>query len=168
MSIAGDLLTAGAFLMPIGLAVGGLHLLGRRRRAAANEFDLWAPHEPAVELTPVVVVHDQAVVPERRDWPIAHDHVEQAIAAPAERIWPAAALTEPVGLAAWEVQWTPPYAELVLAQVVRRHGVDAQDIARRWLREIGDVQRAKAGIRPIVSPASDRDFTGAFAVVAVA
>ncbi|MET7949258.1 hypothetical protein [Micromonospora sp. NPDC005324] len=175
MSLTQDLLTSAYFLLPIGAAVGGLHLLGRKRRAAANEYDLWAPHadEPATANPgPAIVWHDQAAK-DRHDQRYARDEAEQAAyraanAAPSRRIRPAAALAEPVDLAAWEtsapvgepvppvapdrpalrdVQWTPPYAELALAQVIRRYGDDAADIARRFLQEIGDEQRALAVTR---------------------
>ena len=58
---------------------------------------------------------------------------------------PAGAHAAPVDLT--DVPWTPPYAELTVAAVVRRHGDSPADIADRWLREIAAEQRTLVGAR---------------------
>lgn len=40
------------------------------------------------------------------------------------------------------VPWKPPYADLVIAQVLRRYGDNPADIARRWLREAAEQAHA--------------------------
>ncbi|MGW5556900.1 hypothetical protein ACWER9_06710 [Micromonospora sp. NPDC003944] len=181
MSLTQDLLTAGAFLVPIGAAAVGLHLLGRRDQSA-NEYDLWAPHddEPADELVPrrhipttVTLDNSSATFTPRvrpaATWQAANPSLGR-------RVRPDAALTGPVGLAAWEpepVRWggpTPPLARALLIEQAVPTLSDAavRGIAHDYLREIGEAEQARAGIRPVVSPATARDFTGAFAVLAVA
>lgn len=94
---------------------------------------LFAPIAAGVGLLAVVHYYrdDQADVHDVSDYhqPEPTDEPEQpepAAHAPAER----PALTD--------VPWRPPYAELTVAQVTRRYGDGAEDIAARWLREFGE------------------------------
>ncbi|MBM0275138.1 hypothetical protein [Micromonospora tarensis] len=175
MSLIHDLAEGAMYLGPIAVGVGLLYHLGRDRSDAA-EYDLWAPHdEPSTELAPRPDVPAHVVVEPERARPHAPAATWQA-ANPSlgHRIRPAAALTGPVGLAAWQpdpVRWdgpTPPIARAlrVAHAVPTLSDAAVRGIAHDYLREIADEEWAKAGIRPIVSPAGDRDLTGAFAVVA--
>ncbi|MEW2442820.1 hypothetical protein [Micromonospora marina] len=134
MSITTDIMQVTAVLGLVGLGVAGIALA--RPSRDADEHDLSDYHAPK----PAPKAERVKVAPVRRDWPEL-DRDEPA------RVRPLEAHTEPVTLAAWTVPWRPPYAELVVAQVVRRYGDSPADRAARMLREIAAEQRTPVGAR---------------------
>ncbi|MFE7874736.1 hypothetical protein ACFUYE_30850 [Micromonospora humida] len=151
MSIVVDLAAAGGVLTLIGGGVALIHLVRPKRSVADEEYTV-ADYRPTPGGLPRPVDPAPAAPGSRLVWPTnpAGDVVWTATLdrkpMPPRR---PAAHTEPVTLAAWQVPWTPPYADLIHAQVVRRHGDSPADIAARMLREIAAEQRVRtpAGAR---------------------
>lgn len=175
MSILRNLGEGALYLSPIAVGVGLLAVFGRdRNRTAANEYDLWAPHndEPTAELAPRRHIADVAVVehirPAALTMTVDATGWQAKVEGARRRIRPAAAMTKPVTFAAWEPEPTgldgpvPPIARAVLIDQAVPTLSDAavRGIAEEWLHELGEAERAKAGTRLVL--------TGAFAFVAVA
>lgn len=119
MSLARDLLTAAVLAAPI--AGGLLLVIAANRNADANTHDLSDYHEPEPEQATVEPDPEPQPEPDR-----------------------AAVVAAVVAAAPFDprsVPWTPPYADLVIASVLRRYGDSPEDIARRMLRDIADVER---------------------------
>ncbi|MGW3608981.1 hypothetical protein ACWD6N_03680 [Micromonospora sp. NPDC005163] len=140
MSLIRDLLVGAAFLAPIGVGVGLLAAFGRDR--TADEHDLSDYHaEPTAELEP------------RRHTPDIRPTVTVDAPETARTDGP----TPPLARALLIDHAVPTLSEAAISAT-----------ADDWLREIAAEQQAKAGIVRVVSPATDRDLTGAFAVVRAA
>ena len=145
MSITTDIMQVTAVLGLVGLGVAGIALTRPSRDADEHDLsdhatDTWADWYSVVDDEPEADQPVRTIPAVSRDWPEL-DRDEPA------RVRPVEAHAAPVTLAAWTVPWTPPYAELVVAQVVRRYGSDTADRAARMLREIAAEQRTLAGAR---------------------
>ncbi|QDY06127.1 hypothetical protein FJK98_02255 [Micromonospora sp. HM134] len=153
MSIVVDLAVSGGVLSLFGGGAALIHLV-RPRRAVADDGYSVSDYRPTPGGLPRPVDPAPAAPGSRLAWPTnatGRDVVWTVDRRPMPprrgALRPAAAHTEPVTLAARQVPWTPPYADLIHAQVVRRHGDSPADIAARMLREIAAEQRATAGAR---------------------
>ena len=122
MSLAHDLLTAAVLGAPI--ASGLLLVVAATRNADANTHDLSDYHAPDTEQATAEPDPAPQPQPDRA-----------AVVA-------AVVASQPFDPAT--VPWTPPYAELVIASVLRRYGDSPEDIARTWLRGIADDERRAA------------------------
>ncbi|WP_431976137.1 hypothetical protein [Micromonospora haikouensis] len=114
-----------------GLAViaGGVALvLVCGRDADANQHDLSDYHPDAVDAPGL---HES-----RRTWPLVDRQTMPQRPAGAHRT--AETCDGPT--------WTPPVADLVVALVASRYGASAQDIAARWLAELGEQARARLAV----------------------
>ena len=119
MSLAHDLLTAAVMVAPV--AAGLLLVAAANGSAHADEHDLSDYHEPEPEQA--AAEPDPAPKPEP------------------DRAAVVAAVVASQPFDPTTVPWTPPYAELVIASVLRRYGDSPEDIARRMLRDIADDER---------------------------
>jgi hypothetical protein len=124
MSLAHDLLLAAALAAPI--ALGTLWVVAATGPADADTHDLsdyHAPEDPPADDTDDGADTDPQPQPEP------------------DRAAVVAAVVASQPFDPRSVPWTPPYAELVIAQVLRRYGDSPADIAGRWLRDIANVER---------------------------
>ena len=122
MSLTHDLLVAAPLVASI---LGGtLLVVAATRSADADSHDLSDYHAPDTE--PATAEPDPEPQPEP------------------DRAAVVAAVVASQPFDPSTVPWTPPYAELVIAQVLRRYGDSPEDIARRMLRDIADERQAVA------------------------
>lgn len=149
-----ELIDAGMLLTAVAGAVGLVVVFGRDPKGADEhtvdqyrEYAAWlrqgrqvdaagaAPGCYRCQLGDPHEVHETAAE--------VYGMVEPPALPSARQAWPLAAAPV-VPAPAAEVPWRPPYAELVIAQVLRRYGDDPADIAARFLRGIAEEQRAVA------------------------
>ena len=120
MSLAHDLLLGAALAGPI--ALGLLLVVAATRSADANSHDLSDYRAPIDAPTEEIETS-----PEPQPEPDRAAVIAAVVA------------SQPFDPAT--VPWTPPYADLVIASVLRRYGDSPADIAGRWLRDIAEVER---------------------------